>query len=104
MKQVSTINMEFIEHSIQQALEFCYEERVNFDGDCANVYFAGRTLVIDVREHGQITDCITLCHEDEDYGWFSDGTFRGLLSIKALKLMETLMNEMGVQHNKKWVA
>lgn len=100
MKIVSDIPMEFIEHSLEQGIEFAKKQRTSFEGDCVRMYFAGRTLFIDTKQG----DSITLSHASESYGWFSDGMFRALMSIKACKLMEELMVMCKIQHEQKWVS
>ena len=62
------------------------------------VYFAGRTLCMDYKG-----DVLTLCHADEDLGYFSGG-FRRLLSIENMKLLEALMDLCEIGHNQKWVT
>jgi len=103
MKRVSDIPMRFIEHSLEQGIEVAKQERDYLEGDCKNLYFAGRTLFIDTKDKNGSVDCITLCHADETLGWFSDGTFRRLMSIKACRLMEELMNLCGIKHEPKWI-
>ena len=61
------------------------------------VYFAGRTLFVDMRHN----DSMTFCHADESVGFFSGG-MRQLLSIKSCKLMEELMVMSGINHEPKW--
>lgn len=62
------------------------------------IYFAGRTLCMDYQG-----DVLTLCHEDEDLGYFSGG-FRRLLPIKEMRLFEALMDLCEIKHNQKWVT
>jgi hypothetical protein len=62
------------------------------------VYFVGRTLCMDYND-----DVLTLCHRDEDIGYFSGG-FRRLLSIENMKLFEALMDLCEIGHNQKWVV
>ena len=62
------------------------------------IYFAGRTLCMDYEG-----DVLTLCHRDEDIGFFSGG-FRRLLSIENMKLFEDLMDLCEIKKKKKWVT
>lgn len=62
------------------------------------IYFVGRTLCMDYQG-----DVLTLCHEDEDLGYFSGG-FRRLLPIKEMRLFEALMDLCKIKHNQKWVT
>lgn len=62
------------------------------------IYFAGRTLCMDLEG-----DVLTLCHRDEDIGFFSGG-FRRLLSIENMKLFEALMDLCEIGHDQKWVT
>lgn len=72
-----------------------------------NVYFAGATLFIDFKSIEDfsnmdvIQDSLTLSHTDESYGLFSGG-IRHLLSIKALKSLESIMYTTHRNYNKKW--
>jgi len=63
-----------------------------------SIYFAGRTLCMDYND-----DVLTLCHRDEDIGFFSGG-FRRLLTIENMRLFEALMNLCEIGHNQKWVT
>lgn len=62
------------------------------------VYFTGRTLCMDYNG-----DVLTLCHRDEDIGFFSGG-FRRLLPIKEMRLFEALMDLCNIAHDQKWVT
>ena len=62
------------------------------------IYFAGRTLCMDYKG-----DVLTLCHKDEDLGYFSGG-FRRLLPIKEMRLLEALMDMCEIIHEQKWVT
>lgn len=97
--------IEFIEHSIERAL-ICFRNNKFIkegDSDLSNTYFVGATLCLDIRDHrdGSL-EVITINHSSETFGYFSGG-FRCLLSIKALKRLETLMKEQGINHTKKWI-
>lgn len=103
--QILDCNMEFIEHSIEQtekAFARCKFIKEG-DSDLHNVYFAGATLCLDIHDHrdGSI-DVITICHSDETFGYFSGG-MRRLLSIKALRALERIMQAQNIHHTPKWL-
>lgn len=66
-----------------------------------NMYFAGRTLCIDMWTNGK-EDVMTFCHSDESVGFFSGG-MRHLLSIPSCRILEELMILSDIKHNKKWI-
>ena len=96
--------IEFIENSIERALIAFTEEKFvkQGDSDLNNVYFAGATLCLDIKDHrsGDL-EVITVCHSDESFGYFS-GRIRRLLSIKALKSLEKVIQVAGINHTPKW--
>lgn len=102
LKTTSDINLEFIENSIQQGLEFALGDRETFDGDLKNMYFAGATLCLDLKDEFNDVDVITICHSDETFGYFSGNCFRRLLNINSLKKLEKLMCLCEIKHKSKW--
>jgi hypothetical protein len=71
----------------------------------SNIYFAGASLMIDIRgvlDRGSIVDIIVLRHSTESYNLFSGG-LEMLLSIKALKTLESIMFLNGIKHQTKWL-
>ena len=62
------------------------------------IYFAGRTLCMDINN-----DVLTLVHAEESIGYFLGG-LRRLLPIDCMRLMETLMNICEIHHTQKWVT
>lgn len=105
MKQVSTIPMAFIENALEQGITIALTKKYPLDdmGDLKGMYFAGATLCLDVMDKFGDMDVITIVHSSETFGWFSDGTFRRLMSIKGCKLMEELMLLCGIKHETKWL-
>jgi hypothetical protein len=104
-KQASLID----EKWIQELLVYCIQStrehgnrpfEFKFNG-VKNVYFAGRTLFIDTK-NGKDDPIITISHEKETIGYFTDCPFRRLLSIKTLKLVEELMHVCNIGHKQKW--
>lgn len=70
-----------------------------------NVYFAGASLMIDVKgilDGDSVSDIIVLRHSTESYNLFSGG-LEMLLSIKALKMLEQIMVQSEIKHNTKWL-
>lgn len=101
MFNVFNISKEFLVASIKATLELHRTGKpFDPDSDCRQAYFAGRTLFLDIKDKNGEMDAITICHADEDYGYFSGGT-RRLLPIEALRDMESLMREMNIQHEPK---
>ena len=102
MNNVFDIPIEFIEHSLVQAIEVSDGVRTKYDGDLKNVYFIGQGLCLDtIDEFGQM-DVITLSHNRETFGFFSGHKQRRLLSIKAIRLLEILMQKNGINYSPKF--
>jgi hypothetical protein len=94
---------EFITATLKNVLAL-HRNNTPLDGnsDCKRAYFAGRTLFLDIKDKNYNTDAITLSHTTECVGFFSGGV-RRLLTIEQLRLLETLMKEMNIQHEPKWI-
>jgi hypothetical protein len=96
------ISHEFLNHSLKLSLEaFRKGKYDNKISDLKNMYFAGATLCLDIKDEFGNEDVITVCHSDETFGLFSGG-IRRLLPIESLKTLETLMKEQNVNHKPKW--
>src|SRR3990167_6447233 len=98
--KITEVPMQFIEHSIERSIEaFSKDQFVKEgDSDLHNVYFAGATLCLDIKDHRDGTlDVITINHSTETFGYFSGG-LRRLLSIKALKSLERVMAIANINH------
>jgi hypothetical protein len=103
MKNFLEIPEEFIEHSLQQAVAVADGEIARYEGDLKQVYFAGATLFLDTCDEFGIEDIITVSHTSETFGYFSGDTRRRLLSIKAMKLLETIMKKSEINHTPKFL-
>jgi hypothetical protein len=103
-------NMEFIENSIDigikisEARDRGETKYVNdFNGpwgnDLTDIYFVGRGLCLDVKDDIGSQEVITLSLDTETFGYFSGG-HRRLLSIRALRKLQRLMdlNKINYQH------
>lgn len=102
MFTVGDLSFDFINHTIRQGIKITKGE-INFlpeDSDAVRLYFAGRTLFIDVGDDLGNKDAFTLCYADEDIGLFSGGR-RRLMPIETLRLMEELMSLCNIKHDKK---
>ena len=102
MNNVFDIPTEFIEYSLVQAIEASDGVRTKYDGDLKNIYFAGQGLCLDTMdEFGQL-EVIKISHDKETFGFFSGHKQRRLLSIKAIRLLETLMQKNGINYSPKF--
>jgi len=102
IEKIHEIRHSFIEDVISIAIEAFKDKRGVLPAGIPikSVYFAGRTLFLDVEFNGKL-DAITLVHSEETFGFFSGGP-RRLMSIKALRLMEDLMVDCEIKHGPKW--
>lgn len=103
MKNFLDISEKFIEHSLQQVIAATNGEIEKYEGDLKRVYFAGATLFLDTCDEFGIEDVITVSHTSETFGYFSGDIRRRLLSIKAMKLLETIMKKSGIKHTPKFL-
>lgn len=104
------IPMEFIENSINigvqiaEAADRGENKTINdfspYGNDLKRIYFVGAGLVLDTRDEFGQEDVITISHEDETFGSFSGGP-RRLLSIKAIRNLEKLMQLCEINHTPK---
>ena len=104
------IPMEFIENSIEIGIKLAEasakgeEKYINdfspYGNDLKNIYFVGAGLVLDTRDEFGQEDVITISHESECFGSFSGGP-RRLLSIKAIRNLEKLMQLCKIKHTPK---
>jgi hypothetical protein len=102
--------MEFIENSIRIGIKLSEArdrgENKNIDdfstygNDLKNIYFVGQGLCLDVKDVIGTADVITLSWDNETFGYFSGG-LRRLLSIKALKDLQKLMDLNGINYEPK---
>lgn len=111
MNSIMDTPMEFIENSIQMGIKLS-EARDrgetkhidDFSGpygnDLRNIYFVGQGLCLDVKDAIGSTDVITLSWGNESFGYFSGG-LRRLLSIKALKSLQKLMDLNEINYEPK---
>ncbi len=110
MKQKSITILDFSMNEIEKYL-YCILIDYPFSGifnnglKTSNVYFAGASLCIDVKgiiNENSIVDVIVLNHSSETYNLISGG-LKMLLSIKALKMLENIMFDNNIKHEKKWL-
>ena len=104
------IPIEFIENSIEIGIKLAEashngEERYIEDfspygNDLKNIYFVGAGLVLDTRDEFSQEDVIIISHDIESFGSFNGGP-RRLLSIKAIRSLEKLMQLCEVKHTPK---
>ena len=104
------IPMEFIENSIEIGIKLAEasvkgeKKYINdfspYGNDLKNIYFVGAGLVLDTRDEFGQEDVITISHDAESFGSFSGGP-RRLLSIKAVRSLEKLMQFCEVKHTPK---
>jgi len=103
------IPMEFIENSINIGIQLAeasqrgekkYINDYSPGNDLKNIYFVGAGLVLDTQDEFGQEDVITLSHDSESFGSFSGGP-RRLLSIKAIRNLEKLMQLCKIKHNPK---
>ena len=104
------IPMEFIENSINIGIQLAEARQrgekkyINdfspYGNDLKNIYFVGAGLVLDTRDEFGQEDVITISHGEESFGSFSGGP-RRLLSIKAIRNLEKLMQLCEVKHTPK---
>lgn len=103
------IPMEFIENSIEIGIKLAeaaekgetkYINDFSPGNDLKNIYFVGAGLVLDTRDEFGQEDVITISHESESFGSFSGGP-RRLLSIKAIRNLEKLMQLCWIKHTPK---
>ena len=110
MKNVTDINLKFIENSIDIGIKISKAkldgktEYINkhsyFYNDLTNIYFAGQGLCLDVKDAIGTQDVITLSWDSECFGYFSGGP-RRLLSLKALRKLQKLMDLNGINYEPK---
>ncbi len=95
--------MEFIEHSLEQIIQGSKGEIQRYKGDLTNAYFIGASLCLDTRDEFENESVIVLHYEDEVFFEFGEG-FKQLLSIKAIRLMDQLMESCKINREKKfWI-
>ena len=111
MNNITDINMEFIENSIDigiklsKARERGEVKYINdfsepYGNDLTNIYFAGQGLYLDVKDAIGTVDIIKLNWEEESFGYFSGGP-RRLLSLKALRKLQVLIDLNGINYEPK---
>lgn len=110
LKLVTDIPMSFIERSLKIGIEIS-KARLNskteyinaysyYHNDLKNIYFAGRTLCLDVKDAIGTLNVITLSWDSECFGYFSGGS-RRLLSLKALRRLQELMDLNKINYEPK---
>jgi hypothetical protein len=106
---VFDIPAEFIENSIKIGIQLSeYREKgekkyindVSPGNDLKSIYFAGQTLCLDTRDEFGQEAVITLSWDEESFGLFSGGP-RRLLSLNALRDLDTLMKKNNINHDPK---
>ncbi len=106
LQKLNDIPMDFIEHSIELALQCIINKNryfVKTNHDLTHVYFVGRTLVLDTKDEFGNTVVILINHSTETFNFFvSSNGFKRLLSIRALKALETLLKVAEVTYTSKW--
>ena len=109
MTTVFEIPREFIENSIRVGIQLSeyrdkgekkYIKDVSPGNDLKNIYFAGQTLCLDTKDEFGQEDVITISWNDESFGLFSGGA-RRLLSLNALRDLDTLMKMNNINHEPK---
>lgn len=110
MKNVTDINLKFIENSIDIGIKISKAkldgktEYINkysyFYNDLKNIYFVGQGLCLDVKDAIGTQDVITLSWDSECFGYFSGGP-RRLLSLKTLRKLKELMDLNGIKYEPK---
>lgn len=97
------IPMEFIEYSIKQGIEINKKQRTEYKGDLKNMYFVGASLLLDTRDEFGIENVIVINYNKEVFFDFQEG-FKRLLSIKAIRLLDELMNLNNINKETKfWI-
>jgi hypothetical protein len=103
------IPIEFIENSIEIGIkqteavlkgEKKYINDFSPGNDLKNMYFAGAGLVLDTQDEFGQEDVITISHDSESFGSFNGGP-RRLLSIKAIRSLEKLMQLCKIKYSPK---
>jgi len=110
LKSVADIPMSFIERSLKIGIKISKAslnnktEYINkysyYHNDLKNIYFAGQTLCLDVEDAIGTRDVLTLSWDSECFGYFSGGP-RRLLSLKALRKLQELMDLNGINYEPK---
>lgn len=104
LSKLNAIPMELIENSLViTTVAFINNEYLPSDTELSNAYFAGASLCLDIKKPGQDPIVLVLNQSTETFSIFNHDTgFRRNLSIKAMKLLESLMRECNINFIPKY--
>lgn len=102
INKVFDIPIEFIEHSLEQGIKICKGEIISYSGDLKSIHFIGASLCLDTENEFGETFAIVLNYDSEMFFNLVGPKVKRILTIKAIKLLDELMNICEVNKEAKF--
>lgn len=106
LQELNDINLEFIENCIKIGID-CSINKTDIpkDTDLKGLYFVGKTLCLDTEDEFGFFEVICVNHSTETFSSFKHKTgFQRLLSLSALRNLETLMKLNNINFEPKNIS